>query len=331
LKRITAWQAVAAAAVLAAYAVASLFPFQPLRFGIPHPVDNAAQWLPDGGLRFPAPGAARSAGAPEWLPAVISAERFDLSLRLRSLAPRQDGPARIFTVSSGPYLRDLTVGQEGGDLILRLRTPATDLNGIMPDGAPVASLPGALATPDWRDLDLAITPGRLRIDLDGTPRVDLALPQDALSTWDPDFHLALGNELTNDRPWLGEIARAVVATPEGAIDYAQRGALFLPPRFWVSIGPSTLVPFGEGDLSDVLLNLLGYLPLGLLLGLSARRSGSARLIAVVFLVSASFEMLQFFVPRHPSSTDLLLNTLGGGFGVVLGQRLRPLLAALWPR
>ena len=44
------------------------------------------------------------------------------------------------------------------------------------------------------------------------------------------------------------------------------------------------------------------------------------LIGAAFVVSAGFETLQFVVPdRHPSTTDLLLNTLGAAAGVLLAR------------
>ena len=44
---------IAAGALLAAYAIASLYPFHPLRWGFPRVVTNGAQPLPGGGIRFP--------------------------------------------------------------------------------------------------------------------------------------------------------------------------------------------------------------------------------------------------------------------------------------
>jgi hypothetical protein len=50
----------------------------------------------------------------------------------------QTGPARIVSNSSDPLHRNFTVGQEGRDLIVRVRTPATGMNGspfhlVVPD------------------------------------------------------------------------------------------------------------------------------------------------------------------------------------------------------
>jgi hypothetical protein len=43
--------------------------------------------------------------------------------------PDQLGPARIVSNSASPFLRTFTMGQQGGDLVFRLRTPSTGVNG----------------------------------------------------------------------------------------------------------------------------------------------------------------------------------------------------------
>lgn len=45
----------------------------------------------------------------------------------------QDGPARIVSNSRDPGFRNFTLGQQGSDMVFRLRTPATGLNGSRPE------------------------------------------------------------------------------------------------------------------------------------------------------------------------------------------------------
>lgn len=82
------------------------------------------------------------------------------------------------------------------------------------------------------------------------------------------------------------------------------------------------------DRLDELFNLVGYLPLGLLIYVAARRSGGGTkhaavvAVAVPALLSYATEVVQTFLPnRHPSARDWAMNTLGAGCGAGLGLLL----------
>lgn len=85
------------------------------------------------------------------------------------------------------------------------------------------------------------------------------------------------------------------------------------PRYWTGF--------------DLAVNVLGYLPLGFLLALSALRSGRGRyavslatLLAAV--LSLTMESLQSYLPqRVPSNVDLGLNVLGAWLGALLAWAL----------
>ena len=90
--------------------------------------------------------------------------------------------------------------------------------------------------------------------------------------------------------------------------------LFLPwPRYWTAF--------------DLLANLLGYMPLGLLLTLAVARSGHGKLALWVGMLgpaclSVLLETLQGWLPqRVPSNVDCLLNALGGALGTLLAYCL----------
>jgi VanZ like family len=330
-----------ATAILAAYPLASLSPFHPLHWGFPTNVANGAELPADGGILFPTPGIVRSVSAPDWVAAAMRSQRLEVNLRVRSFSTEQSGPARIFTLSADPHFRNLTIAQQGENLILRLRTPGTNLNGTRGYDQPVAELPGVFGTPDaWVEIHLAIEPGRLQIWA-VTPAsghrvgVEAPLAAEPLRDWDPTYRLALGGELTNERSWLGEIQQALVRTDGNAIDYAApdaRGTLEASPaRFWYARQYFTVVPFSDFELEDALINVVGYVPLGLLFGVWGWLWGGARgrlrravaLVLAVAAVSATLEVLQFAIPfRHPSSTDLVLNTLGGAIGLLLVEWAR---------
>lgn len=65
--------------------------------------------------------------------ALRRANQLTLKLACRAASVHQDGPARIISVSTDPYHRNLTIGQEGSALVVRLRTPMTGPNGREPE------------------------------------------------------------------------------------------------------------------------------------------------------------------------------------------------------
>lgn len=59
--------------------------------------------------------------------------RFSLSTTVATASPIQTGPARIISLSTDPFQRNFTLGQEGNHLVFRLRTPLTGENGTNPE------------------------------------------------------------------------------------------------------------------------------------------------------------------------------------------------------
>jgi len=89
---------------------------------------------------------------------------------------------------------------------------------------------------------------------------------------------------------------------------------------------------------DVVSNVLGYMPLGFLLALSALRTGRGRwaILAALLacaLLSFAMESLQMFLPdRVPSNVDLGLNVMGAMLGAVMAWSLEKLgLLQRWGR
>jgi hypothetical protein len=93
--------------------------------------------------------------------------------------------------------------------------------------------------------------------------------------------------------------------------------------------------FDAGFLRDIIINFIGFIPLGLVLIATFVKAGSvfrqhAVLIAVglCFTVSLTIEILQAWIPsRNSDFLDLILNTLGGFAGAMIyykavGTRLR---------
>jgi VanZ family protein len=301
------------AAAIVVYAAASLWPFD---FEAPARLENGATPSAQGGLLFERPGLLESDGPPAWVRDAVRAQGLALDLSLRSAVFPRVEFAPILTLSRNPYHRNMAVGQEGRDLVLRLRTPESQPKGR------TYRVPGVFPAPDWIDVAIVIGPGRVRITVDGTERVDLELPERPLSTWDPSYRLALGNEPDGNRPWFGELRRAVVRAGDIDVDLAAPGVLDLPAHYWFFRTSPQLVPLRDSSRDDMLVNSLGYLPLGLLLGAWRHATGGRarpRPGVCIQLVSATIELLQLFVTvRCPSTGDLALNLLGGVAGAWLG-------------
>ncbi len=118
--------------------------------------------------------------------------------------------------------------------------------------------------------------------------------------------------------------------PGTSIDYAERGFLEMPSRIWSLHNPIGLTPLRNLQMGDVLVNLVGFLPLGFLLGVWASSRGRRPWFAVLAVIGTSLaiEVLQVAIPlRYPTVNDLIFNTLGGSAGIVLARWFRRRTAA----
>ncbi|MFZ0467977.1 MAG: VanZ family protein [Thiogranum sp.] len=285
---------------------------------------NGAIALPAGEVQFRAPGIGYTESAPSWLSDAISTSRFAVSLDVRTADQEQFGPARIFTISLDRSHRNLTVGQWGPDLSVRVRTPYTSA-----DGVPPYSVKNVFADSDWHQVDVRIRPGNIEIRVDGDSAIQAQMPDQTLASWDPEFRLALGNELSGDKPWLGDIRRAVVRVDDRSFDYLAPGALKFPRQFvpkdyhaW-KVVPFVNVEDGRGAISDWAINLLGFAPFGWLVAMARQPRPGVRL-AIVLSAGLSFTIeagqLLIFSGRHPSTEDLAMNILGAILGAWLAKR-----------
>ena len=85
------------------------------------------------------------------------------------------------------------------------------------------------------------------------------------------------------------------------------------------------------DLSDIALNLLGFIPFCALLviylrggGTYSKASAAAISILIGILISLSIELLQVYLPSRDSSLlDLVMNALGSLIGAIVGLTLSP--------
>lgn len=64
---------------------------------------------------------------------IRQSSQFTLIVDLQADQKLQTGPARIVSISNDAFQRNLTLGQEGDDLIIRVRSPITGANGRNPE------------------------------------------------------------------------------------------------------------------------------------------------------------------------------------------------------
>jgi hypothetical protein len=83
-----AWLAMAGALTFLAYSAVLLWPFEWRLAGY---VENSAEPLPEGGIRFAEPGIARTPARPEWVAAAMRARELEVQLEVRSLAGSRPG------------------------------------------------------------------------------------------------------------------------------------------------------------------------------------------------------------------------------------------------
>lgn len=307
---------------LLSYLLAGLYPFH-FKAITSGQLKNGAISTHDQGLYFRSPGIAYTEEVPPWLPHAIATSDLELSLEVRAIDQEQSGPARIFTLSLNTSNRNLTVGQEGSDLIVRMRHYYTSLN-----GTPNYTIKEVFTDPGWHQIDVRITTKVLEIRVDGDTLATAPMPDQPLESWDPSYRLALGNELSGNRPWLGGIRKAVVRVDTEFFDYLANDALNVPENFTMARDRAIkLVPFVNHQYYRVSfvdwgINFLCFVPFGWLLVMFRRpRSGVFLATLLSAGISATIETTQllFLVDRFPSTEDLILNTLGGAMGAWLAE------------
>lgn len=113
---------------------------------------------------------------------------------------KQDGPARVITLSGNTSERNFTLGQDGKKYDGRLRTNKTSTNGIpsisTPDASAVLRRTHVVYTYDGRD--------KARIYLNGAPTTEKSV-RGNLKNWNASYPLILANEAGGERPWLGTL------------------------------------------------------------------------------------------------------------------------------
>ncbi len=132
---------------------------------------------------------------------LMKGKGFSLEVLISPANNHQDGPARIVSYSLNQNYRNFTLGQRGIDLIMRLRTKNTNLNGT----EPVLIVEDVFTRVEPLHIAVSYNFEEQSVFVNGSIRTTSILPGGDFRNWDPGYPLILGNEATGDRPWLGKI------------------------------------------------------------------------------------------------------------------------------
>jgi hypothetical protein len=172
---------------------------------------GTVNWV-SGGLAITSAALIKSAGpATKIIEACQVTNEISIEAWVKPANTTQRGPARIITLSENPSVRNFTLGQDGDTFNQRLRTTATSANGI----PSLATPQGYLNTELTHVLYTFDSAGVARIYVNGAEASSQTIGGD-FSNWNGNYHFGLANEMTKDRPWLGELY--LVAVYDRALD-----------------------------------------------------------------------------------------------------------------
>jgi len=79
-----------------------------------------------------------------------------------------------------------------------------------------------------------------------------------------------------------------------------------------------LIPFAQANKSEMISNIIAFIPFGVMLGVSFKQFAFTYQIAAVFAFSLAVEILQYALAIGVADiTDVIMNTLGGLMGMAL--------------
>ena len=174
--------------------------------------------------------------------ALRQAQQFALEVWITPAEGEQTGPARIVSLSLDRSKRSLSLVQEKGRYELRLRTSTTSDN-----GTPATPTPDGTAVHRPTHLVATRTPdGVVRLFLDGKEVATNTVAGD-MNRWPDDCRLVVGNEVSGDRPWRGEIALVAIYARALSADEIARNFAAGPPQ----IEEAVSLPPGQSESIDV--------------------------------------------------------------------------------
>jgi mono/diheme cytochrome c family protein len=171
---------------------------QPLNLNLADPA--AVRWSEQGLTVNSATLIAGEQSPARLIEAIKKSKAITLEAWITPAAANQSGPARILTLSSGIGQRNFTLGQQQDKFDVRFRTTKTDGNGL----PSLASPGGTVQTKKMHVVFTRAAEGAAKLYINGEERAAGSFGGDP-SNWSQDFRLALANETSRDRPWLGTL------------------------------------------------------------------------------------------------------------------------------
>jgi hypothetical protein len=169
---------------------------------------TAISWLPNGLSVNASTQILTTEPATRLAQACITTHEVTIEAWIKPNRADQGNPARIVSLSGGANLRNVTLQQgvwnstqqrNQNQYGARLRTSSTNLDGE----------PALLVTTPTPSLDLVhlvytrAANGTAKLYVNGIEQASTTVRGD-FSNWDANYRLLLANEVTGDRPWLGE-------------------------------------------------------------------------------------------------------------------------------
>ena len=292
----------------------------PFELDPPRLVDNAVSSAADGSLRI-AGDHVRAVGvlpgpAPDsWEPA-----RFHVDLLVQPATAAQSGPARILAVSEDTIRHNLMVGQDGADLVVRVRRPGSD-----PLGRPAFTVPDVFAGADPVAVQVTVGEPEITVLVDGELRDSAPLDGNPFATWDPAYPLSLGDEPQGGRVWNGQIFRATVTAGGDTVDYLAPRNLERPQRIWYlpdHVQESLGLPSPSAARRSILhlgsLAVLGVLAVAYYGPALRPRSLAVPVLTGSLLVQVGKLLI---AGRHPSLLDVGAHVVGAVVGAAAAARV----------
>lgn len=138
------------------------------------------------------------------LEACSRSDELSLEVTLMTSQSSQSGPARIVSFSRDANARNFTLGQEGENLVLRLRTERNDQNGTNPQVTLTK-----IVTGEPMHVVVSYRSGELLCFVNGEQVKKSGELKGDFHNWEP-MTLILGDEVNGDRDWQGSIERLAI-------------------------------------------------------------------------------------------------------------------------